>query len=168
MCEEWKQRPVSQALAYHRNKPLLHPALRPGHCLPIAICQFLPCNAQLRHPWSAIGQGMFAGNYHIDIVPAAQTMIKNRKQAVGIGRKINAHYIRFLIDNMVEETGILMCESVVILLPDMRGKQIIQRSNFSSPGQFQCNFQPFGMLAEHGINNTDESFITIEKPMPVR
>jgi hypothetical protein len=57
--------------------------------------------------------------------------------------QINAHDVGLLVNHMVEETGVLMRKAIVILLPDMRGEQIIQRSNFPAPGQFQRHLQPF-------------------------
>ena len=82
-------------------------------------------------------QGMFAGHHHVDVMPAAQAMIKNREQTVGIGRQIDAHDIGLLVDDVVEEARVLVREAVVILLPDMGGEQIIQRGDFSAPGQLQ-------------------------------
>jgi len=73
-----------------------------------------------------LGQRMFSGNHHIHVVPTAQTVIKHRQQAVGVGRQIDTNDIGFLVDNMVEESRILVRKAVVILLPDMRGEQIIQ------------------------------------------
>ena len=57
---------------------------------------------------------------------AAQAVIKNRQQAVGIRRKINAHNIGLLIDDVIEKAGILMRKAIMVLLPDMGGEQIVQ------------------------------------------
>ena len=67
---------------------------------------------------------------------------------------------------MVEETGILVREAVVILLPDMGGEQIVQRSDLPAPGQFQCYLQPLGVLAEHRVDDANEGLIAVEQPMP--
>jgi len=56
---------------------------------------------------------VFPRNHHIDIVPAAQAVIHHRQQTVGIRRKIDAHDIGLLVDDVVEEAGILMGEAVV-------------------------------------------------------
>jgi hypothetical protein len=53
-------------------------------------------------------------------------MIADGEQAVGVGRKINANDIGFLIDHMVDEAGILMGESVVILPPHVRRQQVVE------------------------------------------
>jgi len=68
---------------------------------------------------------MFARDYDVDVMPAAQTMIHHRQQAVGIRRKINAHDLGFLVHDVVNEAGILVREAVVILAPDMRGQQVV-------------------------------------------
>ena len=67
---------------------------------------------------------------------------------------------------MVEEAGVLVREPVVILLPDVRGEQIIQRRDFSTPRQFRRDLQPFGVLAEHRVHDADERLIAVEQPVP--
>src|SRR5665213_1923363 len=69
---------------------------------------------------------------------------------------------------MVQETGVLMGEAVVVLLPDMRGKEIIERSNFSAPRQFRRHLQPFGVLTEHRIDDANESFVAVEQTVATR
>ena len=82
-------------------------------------------------------EGVFAGHHHVDVMPAAQAVIEDREQAVGVGRQINAHDIGLLVDHVVEEAGILVREAVVVLLPDVGGEQIVQRRDLPAPGQFQ-------------------------------
>ena len=115
---------------------------------------------------SHCGQCVFARNHHVDVMPAAQAVIKDRQQAVGIGRKVNAHDIGLLVDDVVEETGILVREAVVILLPDVGGEQIVQRGDLPAPGQFQRDLQPLGVLAEHRIDDANERLIAVEQPVP--
>src|ERR1700683_1531788 len=67
---------------------------------------------------------------------------------------------------MVEEAGILVRESVVILLPDMGGQQIVQRRDIAPPRQFTAYLQPLRMLAEHRVDDADEGFITVEQSVP--
>ena len=68
---------------------------------------------------------VFARDYNIDVMPAAQAVIHHREQAICIRRKVNAHNLGFLVHDMVDETGILVREAVVILPPDMRGQQVV-------------------------------------------
>ena len=66
---------------------------------------------------------LFAGDDHVDVVAAAQTVVGDRQQAVCIGRQIDAHDIGFLVGDVIDEAGILVGEAVVVLAPDMRGEQ---------------------------------------------
>src|SRR5208337_207199 len=83
-----------------------------------------------------------------------------------MGRQVDAHDIGLLVDHVVEKTGVLMREAVVILLPDVGGKQIVKRRDLPSPGQFQRNLQPLGVLAEHRIDDSNEGLIAVEKSVP--
>ena len=107
-------------------------------------------------------EGVFAGNHYIDVIPAAQAVIKDGKQAIGVGRQIDAHNVGLLVNDVIEETRILMCETVVILLPHMGGKQVIERRNLSPPWQLQTDFQPLRVLAEHRVDDANEGLIAIE------
>ena len=68
---------------------------------------------------------VFARYHHVDVMAAAQAVVHHRQQAVGIRRKVNAHDLGLLVDDVVDETGILVGEAVVILPPDMRGQQVV-------------------------------------------
>ena len=111
-------------------------------------------------------QRVFARNHHVDVMPAAQAVVEDRQQAIGVGRKINAHDIRLLVDHVVEKTGILVREAVVILLPDVGGEQIVQRGDLAAPGQLQRHLQPLGVLAEHRVDDANEGLIAVEQPVP--
>ena len=49
-------------------------------------------------------KGVFAGDDDVDVMPAAQAMIKDREQAVGIRRQINAHDVGLLVDDVIDES----------------------------------------------------------------
>jgi len=68
---------------------------------------------------------VLARDYDIDVMTAAQAMVHHRQQAVCVWRKIHAHDLGLLVDHMVDESGILMREAIVILTPHMRRQQII-------------------------------------------
>ena len=95
-------------------------------------------------------------------MPAAQAVIKDRQQTIGIGRQVNAHDIGLLVDDVVEEAGILVGEAVVILLPHVGGEQIVERGDLPAPRQFQGYLQPFGVLAEHRVDDANERLIAVE------
>jgi len=59
-----------------------------------------------------------------------------------------------------------MREAVVILLPYVRRKQIVQRSNGEPPRQLLLYFQPLGVLDEHRIDDADEGLVGIEQSVP--
>src|SRR5450830_903978 len=114
----------------------------------------------------SLGCLIFSRDYDVDIMAAAQAMIPDRKQAVGIRRQIHTHNGRLLVDHMVDEARVLMRKTVMHLLPDMRSKQVIKRRYFSPPWQFRRDLQPLGMLIEHRIDDMNECLVTVEYPMP--
>ncbi len=81
---------------------------------------------------------LFAGDDHVDVVAASQTVIRYRQEAVGIGRQIDAHDIGFLIRDMIDKAGILVGKAIVVLSPDMRREQVIQRRDRLAPGNRSC------------------------------
>ena len=110
--------------------------------------------------------GLLARNNHIYVMPAAQAMISHREQAVRVRRQVDANYVRFLVDHMIDEPWILMAEAVVVLPPHVRGQQIIQGCDPTPPFDVPRHLQPLGVLIEHGINNVDESFVTRKQAVP--
>ena len=109
--------------------------------------------------------GMLGCNDNVYIVLASDTVIEAGKQTVCIGGKIHTDNICLLVGNMIQETGILMGKSVVVLLPYIGGKDQVQGSDFLSPGKLVTNLQPLCMLSTHGVYNTDECFIGSEEAM---
>jgi len=106
---------------------------------------------------------LFVGNDHIDVVLAAKTMIGYRQKAIGIWRKIDTRYCSALVENHVQKTGVLVRKAVVILPPNRRRDQQIQRSDLLAPGQVIADGQPFGVLVEHGIDDVDKGFVGREE-----
>ena len=109
---------------------------------------------------------MFARDHDVDVMAAAQAVVHHRQQAVGIRRKVNAHHLGLLVHDVVDETGILVGEAVVILPPDMRGQQVVQRGDLPPPRQARRDLQPLGVLVEHRIDDVDERLVAIEESMP--
>ena len=107
--------------------------------------------------------GLFAGNDQVDVVPAAKTVIGDREQAVRVGRQIDAHDVGLLARDVIDEARILMGEAVVILPPDMRREQIIQRRDRLAPRDCFGRLQPFRMLIEHRVDDVDERLVAREK-----
>jgi hypothetical protein len=58
-----------------------------------------------------------------------------------------------------------MRKAVVILSPDVRGQQVIQRSDLGPPGKLRRDLEPLGMLVEHRIDDVGEGLVAIEQPV---
>ena len=80
---------------------------------------------------------LFARHDHIHVVPAAQAVVGDGQQAVGVRRQIDAHHVRLLVHHVIDEAGVLMAEAVVILPPDVRGEQVVQRGDGPPPGDLR-------------------------------
>src|SRR5208282_623678 len=65
-----------------------------------------------------------------------------------------------------DEAGILVREAVMILTPNMRGQQVVQRGNFPPPRKSAGDLQPLGVLVEHRIDDVNERLVAIEEPVP--
>ncbi len=59
-----------------------------------------------------------------------------------------------------------MAEAVVILAPDVRRQQVVQRGDRSPPGNSLGDLQPLRVLVEHRIDDVDERFVAREKSVP--
>ena len=73
--------------------------------------------------------------------------------------------LAFLLIDVVEKARILVGEAVVILLPDMRGEDVVQRRDLPAPGQLRANLQPLGVLAEHRVDDANEGLVAVEQPV---
>ena len=92
---------------------------------------------------------LLAGDDHVDVVAAAQTVIRHRKQRVGVRRQVDPDHLGLLVDHVVDEAGILMAETVVILAPDMRAEEIVERGDRPPPRDLAAHLQPLRVLIEH-------------------
>ena len=79
---------------------------------------------------------LFAGHDHVHIVAAAQAVIGDGEQRVGIRRKIDAHDLALLGEHVIDESRILVAEAIVILPPDMRSQPVIERGNGAPPREY--------------------------------
>ena len=80
-----------------------------------------------------LGSRLFTGNNNIHIIAATETVIRHRKQTVGVRREIYAHDLGFLVYNVIDEARILMAKTVMILAPHVRGEQIVKRGDGPAP-----------------------------------
>jgi hypothetical protein len=93
-------------------------------------------------------------------------MVSDRKQAVSIRRQIDADDFGFLVDNVVDESRVLVAEAVVVLAPDMARQEIVQRADRSPPGNVVAHLEPLGVLVEHRIDDVDERLVAREEAVP--
>ena len=109
---------------------------------------------------------LFARDDDVHIVAAAQAVIGHRQERVRVRREIHADDIGFLVYNVIDEPGVLVAESVVILPPDVGRQEIIERGDRPPPRYLVADLQPLGVLIEHRVDDVDERLITGKKPVP--
>ena len=102
---------------------------------------------------------LLAGDDHIHIVAAAQAMVSDRQQTVRVRRQVHAHDLCLLVDHMVDEPWVLVGEPVVVLAPNVRGEQIVQRCHRRAP---------LRVLIEHRVDDVDERLVAVQQTMPTR
>lgn len=66
---------------------------------------------------------LLIGDDNIYIADAAQTVVRHRQQAVGIGRQINTGDLGTFVGHNIQKPRVLMAKAVVVLAPDHRGNQ---------------------------------------------
>jgi hypothetical protein len=113
-----------------------------------------------------VERGLLAGDHDVDVVPALEAVVGHRQQAVGIRRQVHPDDFCFLVDHVVDETGILVGEAVVVLAPDMGGQQVVQRGQRPPPGNLGGGLEPLGVLVEHRVHQVNERLVAVEHAMP--
>jgi hypothetical protein len=107
--------------------------------------------------------GLFACDDNIDVVAATEAVVRDAEEAIGVRREVDADDLGLFVDNMVDEPRILMTEAIVVLPPDMRTEQVVERSDRATPGDVARHFQPFGVLVEHRVDDMDKSLVATEE-----
>ncbi|HZY28823.1 MAG TPA: hypothetical protein VFE49_11275, partial [Jiangellaceae bacterium] len=64
------------------------------------------------------------------------------------------------------KTRVLVGEAVVVLPPDMRGEQVVERGNRSAPRDVPCRVDPLRVLVEHRVDDVDERLVAAEQAVP--
>ena len=113
-------------------------------------------------------RGLLAGDDDVDVIAAAQAMIGDRQQAVGVGRQVDADHLGLLVDDVVDEAGVLVAEPVVVLPPDVRAEEVVERGDRPPPGDVVAHLQPLGVLVEHRVDDVDERLVAREEAVPAR
>jgi len=65
----------------------------------------------------------------------------------------------------LQETRILVSETVVVLSPDCRCEKDVERGNLLSPFYLQTLLDPLAVLVDHGVDNVDERLVAVEQTM---
>ena len=110
-------------------------------------------------------RGLLAGHDHVDEVAAPQALVGDRQQRVGVRRQPDAHDVGLLVDHMVDEAGVLVAEPVVVLAPDVRGQEVVQRRDRRAPAELARGLQPLRVLVEHRVDDVDERLVAGEQPV---
>jgi uncharacterized protein with HEPN domain len=87
----------------------------------VAWMQIIGMRNRLVHG-QEVGVRLFARNDDVDVLARPQAVVIGGQQRVGVWWQVHPDHRRALIHHMVDETRILMAESVVILSPDMAGE----------------------------------------------
>ena len=141
-----------------------HPACRLRRCSPRSRCR--------RPALQCLIASSIDSHCGCGCLPATMTLTRLRlrrqwsvtlQQRVRIGRQIDADHLRRLVDHVIDEAGILVAEAVVILPPDMRGEQIVERRDRPPPGDVIAGLEPLRVLVEHRIDDVDEGLVAAEE-----
>ncbi|GCB44069.1 hypothetical protein SNL152K_1354 [Streptomyces sp. NL15-2K] len=110
--------------------------------------------------------GLLAGHDDVDVVPAAQGVVGHGQQGVGVRRQIDPDHFRALVEDVVDETGVLVGEAVVVLAPHVRGQQVVEGGDRGAPGQAPRGAQPLDVLVGHRVDDVHERLVAGEQPVP--
>ena len=99
----------------------------------------------------------------VDVVARAEAVVGDGEQGVGVRRQIDADGVGLLVGDVVDEAGVLVREAVVVLPPDVRGEQVVERGDGLAPGQLVAGLEPLGVLVEHRVDDVDESLVAGEE-----
>ena len=102
---------------------------------------------------------LLAGDDHVDVLPAAQAVVGHRQQRVGVRRQVDPDDVGLLVHHVVDEARVLVGEAVVVLPPDVRGEQVVQRGDRPPPRDAVGRLQPLGVLVEHRVDDVDERLV---------
>src|SRR4030095_4112455 len=95
-------------------------------------------------------------------------MIRHRKEGIDVRGKVDARDCGALVDHYVQKTGILVRKSIVVLPPDRRGDQNIERGDLFTPCEVITDGKPLGVLIEHRIYYMDKRLIGRDETMASR
>src|SRR5450759_2346182 len=92
-------------------------------------------------------------------------MVERTEQRVRVRRQVDPDDLGLLVDHVIDEAGVLVRETVVVLAPHVRGQQDVERGDRPSPGDLVGHLEPLGVLVEHRIDDVDERLVAVEQPV---
>ncbi len=113
-----------------------------------------------------VRRGLLAGDDHVDVVAAAQAVVGDREQRVRVRRQVDPDDLGLLVDDVVDEARVLVAEAVVVLAPDVRAQQVVERGDRAPPGDVGGHLQPLRVLVEHRVDDVDERLVAVEEAVP--
>lgn len=105
---------------------------------------------------------LLIGNDNVDVVFAFETMVHDREKAVTVGREVDTDDLGGLVCDDVEETRVLVSETVVVLTPDGGSKENVERGDFGTPFDLETLFDPLAVLVNHRVDDMDEWLIRVQ------
>ena len=111
-------------------------------------------------------RGLLARDDDVDVVPAAQAVVGDGEERVGVRRQVDADHLGLLVHDVVDEPRVLVREAVVVLAPDVRAEEVVERGDGPAPRDLRRRLQPLRMLVEHRVDDVDERLVAREQPVP--
>ena len=111
---------------------------------------------------------LFTASDNIHVVAAAQAMVEDAEEAVGIRWIVHANHFTSPSQRIVDISGGLMTETIVVIAPCMTCEQNIERRERPPPRESFALFQPFGMLGGHRIDHLGERLVRGPHSMTAR
>ena len=109
---------------------------------------------------------LLAGHHEVHVVHRAQAVVHCGEQRVRIRRQVHPDDLRLLVDDVVDEAGVLMAEAVVVLAPDVAREQVVERGHRRAPLDLAGDFEPLRMLVEHRVDDVDERLVRVQQAVP--
>ena len=102
---------------------------------------------------------LLAAGDDVHVIAAAQAMVEDAEQAVGVRRIVHADDFTSARQGIVYISGCLVAESIVIVAPGMTRQQNIEGCQWPAPGKLAALLKPFGMLRSHRIDHLRECLV---------
>src|SRR5215212_2483524 len=110
-----------------------------------------------------LGLRLLVDHDQVHVVAAAQAVVGDREEGVGVGWPVDACDGASLGEHHVDEARPLVREAVVVVAPGRRGQKYIERGDRLPPGEVGCLLQPLGVLHYHGGGDHREGLVGREE-----